>query len=134
MTVSGTGVIRSIVMAPSKQHLVLAPQTGDAQLWHIMSNSIVHTFKGKLSRIEYLNTPACSECVSLLTIWCSIYGNRTDLKEFTTKHFLDKIDHPDFYRNVLFLNIHYTECIRDYLFHAIHCKKRHFSTKLFTIS
>lgn len=47
MTVSGTGLIRSIMMAPSKQHLVIAPQTGDAQLWHIMSNSLVHTFKGK---------------------------------------------------------------------------------------
>lgn len=46
MTVSGTGLIRSIVMAPSKQHLVIAPQLGDAQLWHIMSNSLVHTFKG----------------------------------------------------------------------------------------
>lgn len=81
MTVSGTGVIRSIVMAPSKQHLVIAPQTGDAQLWHIMSNSIVHTFKGKHSRIEYFNM--CSECVSLPLIWCSINGNRTDLKEFS---------------------------------------------------
>lgn len=47
MTVSGTGLIRSLVMAPSKQHLVIAPQVGDAQLWHIMSNSLVHTFKGK---------------------------------------------------------------------------------------
>lgn len=47
MTVSGTGLIRSIVMAPSKQHLIIAPQVGDAQLWHIMSNSIVHTFKGE---------------------------------------------------------------------------------------
>lgn len=46
MTVTGTGLIRSIVMAPSKQHLVIAPQVGDAQLWHIMSNSLVHTFKG----------------------------------------------------------------------------------------
>lgn len=47
MTVSGTGLIRSIMMAPSKQHLVIAPQSGDAQLWHIMSNRVVHTFKGK---------------------------------------------------------------------------------------
>lgn len=47
MTVSGTGPIRSITVAPSKQHLVISPQVGDAQLWHIMSNSIVHTFKGQ---------------------------------------------------------------------------------------
>lgn len=47
MTVTGTGAIRSIVMAPSKQHLIISPQVGDAQLWHIMSNSLVHTLKGK---------------------------------------------------------------------------------------
>lgn len=48
MTVSGPGPIRCIELAPSKQHLVISPKTGDAQLWHIMSNSIVHTFKGEL--------------------------------------------------------------------------------------
>lgn len=46
MTVSGTGPIRAIAVAPSKQHLIISPTVGDAQLWHIMSNSIVHTFKG----------------------------------------------------------------------------------------
>lgn len=46
MTLSGTGVVRSILLAPSKQHLIITPQVGDAQLWHIMSNSLVHTLKG----------------------------------------------------------------------------------------
>lgn len=59
MTVTGTGVIRSILMAPSKQHLVIAPQTGDAQLWHIMSNSLVHTFKGKNTHISRSSEPNC---------------------------------------------------------------------------
>lgn len=48
MTVSGTGPIRDICVAPSKQHLILATKSGDVQLWHIMSNSLEHTFKGKL--------------------------------------------------------------------------------------
>lgn len=39
--------IRLLQLAPSGQHLVLAPSAGDPQLWHVMSNSKVHTFKGK---------------------------------------------------------------------------------------
>lgn len=58
MTVTGTGVIRSIVMAPSKQHLVIAPQVGDAQLWHIMSNSLVHTFKGTRKNVKFIKLHA----------------------------------------------------------------------------
>lgn len=46
MTISGPGPIRYIEMAPSRQHLIVVPKTGDAQLWHIMSNSLVHTFRG----------------------------------------------------------------------------------------
>ncbi|VVD03875.1 unnamed protein product, partial [Leptidea sinapis] len=38
-------------LAPSGQHLVLAPSSGDPQLWHVMSNSKVHTFKGHSGRI-----------------------------------------------------------------------------------
>ncbi|XP_041976047.1 NACHT domain- and WD repeat-containing protein 1 [Aricia agestis] len=47
---SGAGV-RLLQLAPSGQHLVLAPATGDPQLWHVMSNSRVHTFKGHSGRI-----------------------------------------------------------------------------------
>ncbi|XP_055320250.1 protein qui-1 isoform X3 [Sitodiplosis mosellana] len=61
MTVTGTGLIRSIVMAPSKQHLVIAPQVGDAQLWHIMSNSLVHTFKGHNGAITSMIVPQQSQ-------------------------------------------------------------------------
>lgn len=46
MTISGPGPIRYIEMAPSRQHLIVVPSAGDAQLWHIMSNSLVHTFRG----------------------------------------------------------------------------------------
>ncbi|CAH2266800.1 jg7983 [Pararge aegeria aegeria] len=44
----GAGV-RLLQLAPSGQHLVLAPSAGDPQLWHVMSNSKVHTFKGSES-------------------------------------------------------------------------------------
>lgn len=52
MTVSGTGPIRDIVLGPSKQHLIIATKSGDAQLWHIMSNSLVYTFKGKIQNTK----------------------------------------------------------------------------------
>ncbi|CAF4897935.1 unnamed protein product [Pieris macdunnoughi] len=42
---------RLLQLAPSGQHLVLAPSAGDPQLWHVMSNSKVHTFKGHSGRI-----------------------------------------------------------------------------------
>lgn len=40
------GGARLLALAPTGQHLLLAPEKGDPQLWHIMSNSLVHTFKG----------------------------------------------------------------------------------------
>lgn len=47
-------------LAPSGQHLVLSPSAGDPQLWHVMSNSRVHTFKGKIT---------CSLLVLNLYFW-----------------------------------------------------------------
>lgn len=47
MTVSGSGPFRAVCVVSSKQHLVLATTSGDVQLWHIMSNSLEHTYKGK---------------------------------------------------------------------------------------
>lgn len=46
MTVSGTGAINMICVAPSRQHLLIATKSGDVQLWHIMSNCLEHVFKG----------------------------------------------------------------------------------------
>lgn len=45
MTISCPGPIRHIELAPSRQHLIVVPRTGAAQLWHIMSNTLVHTFR-----------------------------------------------------------------------------------------
>ncbi|PNF24563.1 hypothetical protein B7P43_G05388 [Cryptotermes secundus] len=38
--------VKLIEPTPSGQHVVVVPQTGDPQLWHVMSNSLTHTFKG----------------------------------------------------------------------------------------
>ncbi|XP_034478202.1 NACHT domain- and WD repeat-containing protein 1 [Drosophila innubila] len=54
MTVSGTGVIRAVCVAPSKQHLILATNSGDVQQWHIMSNSLEHTYKGHTAAVTCL--------------------------------------------------------------------------------
>ncbi|XP_030380851.1 NACHT domain- and WD repeat-containing protein 1 [Scaptodrosophila lebanonensis] len=55
MTVTGTGgIIRAVCVAPSKQHLILATNSGDVQLWHIMSNSLEHIFKGHTAAVTCL--------------------------------------------------------------------------------
>uniref|UniRef100_A0A6E8VK53 NWD1/2-like winged helix-turn-helix domain-containing protein n=1 Tax=Anopheles coluzzii TaxID=1518534 RepID=A0A6E8VK53_ANOCL len=54
ITVPGPGPVRCIEVSPSKQHLILSPKVGDPQLWHIMSNSLVHTFKGHSGPITYM--------------------------------------------------------------------------------
>ncbi|XP_049297951.1 protein qui-1 isoform X1 [Anopheles funestus] len=54
ITVPGPGPVRCIEVSPSKQHLILSPKVGDPQLWHIMSNSLVHTFKGHSGPVTYM--------------------------------------------------------------------------------
>uniref|UniRef100_A0A1B6DYW3 Uncharacterized protein n=2 Tax=Clastoptera arizonana TaxID=38151 RepID=A0A1B6DYW3_9HEMI len=41
-----TSGVNLIQPTPSAQHVVVVTQTGEPQLWHIMSNTLVHTFKG----------------------------------------------------------------------------------------
>lgn len=53
MTVPG-GAITHFEVSPCKQHLIIARKTGDPQLWHIMSNRIIGTFKGKVARPRIL--------------------------------------------------------------------------------
>ncbi|XP_065201622.1 protein qui-1 isoform X2 [Planococcus citri] len=38
--------VHKILPTPSAQHVVVLPVAGDPQLWHAMSNTLVHTFKG----------------------------------------------------------------------------------------
>lgn len=55
MTVPG-GPITHFEVSPCKQYLIIARKTGDPQLWHIMSNRIIGTFKGWLwlqNQIEF---------------------------------------------------------------------------------
>lgn len=38
--------VKLVEAAPSGQHVIIIPFQGDAQLWHVMSGQLVHTFKG----------------------------------------------------------------------------------------
>ncbi|XP_033234767.1 NACHT domain- and WD repeat-containing protein 1 isoform X1 [Drosophila pseudoobscura] len=67
MTVSGTGVIRAVCLAPSRQHLILATSSGEVQQWHIMSNSLEHIFKGHTAAVTCLLVAPTSEPELLLT-------------------------------------------------------------------
>ncbi|EEB20232.1 conserved hypothetical protein [Pediculus humanus corporis] len=77
------GGVRLMEPTPSSQHLVIVPQSGDPQLWHIMTNALVHTFKGHsgpvgclcvTKQLPYLVTG--SEDTSII-VW--------DLKTFSIK-------------------------------------------------
>ncbi|XP_041675589.1 NACHT domain- and WD repeat-containing protein 1 isoform X2 [Drosophila eugracilis] len=67
MTVSGTGCIRAVWLAPTKQHLILATSSGEVQQWHIMSNSLEHIFKGHTAAVTCLLVAPQSESELLLT-------------------------------------------------------------------
>ncbi|KAG5678699.1 hypothetical protein PVAND_008347 [Polypedilum vanderplanki] len=56
MTVPG-GAISQFEVSPCKQYLILAKKTGDPQLWHIMSNTLVGTFKGHSGAITCMMVP-----------------------------------------------------------------------------
>ncbi|XP_014253729.1 NACHT domain- and WD repeat-containing protein 1 [Cimex lectularius] len=43
--------VRLIEPTPTAQHVVLIPNNGDPQIWHVMSNALVHTFKGHSGRV-----------------------------------------------------------------------------------
>uniref|UniRef100_A0A182J649 WD_REPEATS_REGION domain-containing protein n=1 Tax=Anopheles atroparvus TaxID=41427 RepID=A0A182J649_ANOAO len=81
MTVPGPGPVRCIEVSPSKQHLILSPKVGDPQLWHIMSNSLVHSFKGHSGPVTFMKVQSqylitTSEDTSVI-IW--------DMKTLTMK-------------------------------------------------
>lgn len=45
--------VKLIEAAPSGQHVVIVPPQGDAQLWHVMSGQLVHTFKGEEKNVVW---------------------------------------------------------------------------------
>lgn len=47
MTVPG-GPITNLEVSSCKQYLILAKKADNPQLWHIMSNTLIGSFKGKL--------------------------------------------------------------------------------------
>lgn len=48
MTVPG-GPITNLEVSSCKQYLILAKKADNPQLWHIMSNTLIGSFKGKLN-------------------------------------------------------------------------------------
>ncbi|XP_057334739.1 protein qui-1 [Microplitis mediator] len=75
--------VKFVEPAPTGQHVIIVPDQGDAQLWHVMSGQLVHTFKGHSNPIsciavtqqsQYLLTG--SEDTSII-VW--------DMKELTLK-------------------------------------------------
>ncbi|XP_053995458.1 protein qui-1 [Hylaeus anthracinus] len=46
--------VKLVEAAPSGQHVIVVPFQGDAQLWHVMSGQLVHTFSGHLGPISCL--------------------------------------------------------------------------------
>nr|CAD7393145.1 unnamed protein product [Timema cristinae] len=75
--------VKLIEPTPSGQHIIVVPPLGDPQLWHVMSNTLSHTFKGHSGPVlcmsitkqsQYLLTG--SEDISII-VW--------DLKSFNLK-------------------------------------------------
>ncbi|CAG5084256.1 Similar to qui-1: Protein qui-1 (Caenorhabditis elegans), partial [Cotesia congregata] len=75
--------VKFVEPAPTGQHVIVIPDQGDPQLWHVMSGQLVHTFKGHSNPIsciavtqqsQYLLTG--SEDTSII-VW--------DIKELTLK-------------------------------------------------
>lgn len=76
-----------IEASPSGQHIVIVPSdtssNGDAQLWHVMSGQLVHTFKGHSNPISCLAVTQQSQYLltgsedTTIIVW--------DMKEFTMK-------------------------------------------------
>ena len=75
--------VKLVEAAPSGQHVIVVPFQGDAQLWHVMSGQLVHTFKGHSSPISCLAVTQQSQYLltgsedTSIIVW--------DMKEFTLK-------------------------------------------------
>ncbi|XP_076636558.1 NACHT domain- and WD repeat-containing protein 1 [Colletes latitarsis] len=46
--------VKLVEATPSGQHVIVVPAQGDAQLWHVMSGQLVHTFSGHSGPISCL--------------------------------------------------------------------------------
>lgn len=70
------GPITHFEVSPCKQHLIIARKVGDPQLWHIMSNRIIGTFKGRTTTAEKGNHIAQMDInwiVMLFRCWFECY-------------------------------------------------------------
>ncbi|KAK7595341.1 hypothetical protein V9T40_013166 [Parthenolecanium corni] len=75
--------VRKILPTPSAQHVVVLPVSGDPQLWHAMSSTLVHTFKGHSGAVLCLAITSDSQL--LLTGSEDTSAIVWDLKTFETK-------------------------------------------------
>ncbi|XP_076235892.1 protein qui-1 [Calliopsis andreniformis] len=75
--------VKLVEAAPSGQHVIIVPFQGDAQLWHVMSGQLVHTFKGHSNPISCLAVTQHSQYLltgsedTSIIVW--------DMKELTLK-------------------------------------------------
>ncbi|XP_071874165.1 protein qui-1 [Bombus fervidus] len=75
--------VKLVEAAPSGQHVIIIPFQGDAQLWHVMSGQLVHTFKGHSNPISCLAVTQHSQYLltgsedTSIIVW--------DMKELTLK-------------------------------------------------
>ncbi|XP_026685419.1 uncharacterized protein LOC103517582, partial [Diaphorina citri] len=51
--------INLIETTPNGQHVIVVPHDGDPQMWRIMANSLVHTFKGHSGKILCIYVSKC---------------------------------------------------------------------------
>uniref|UniRef100_A0A8D9ERW0 Uncharacterized WD repeat-containing protein alr3466 n=1 Tax=Cacopsylla melanoneura TaxID=428564 RepID=A0A8D9ERW0_9HEMI len=59
--------INLIETTPSGQHVIVVPHEGDPQMWRIMSNSLVHTFKGHTGKILCIHVSQCQSDYFLMS-------------------------------------------------------------------
>ncbi|XP_076684288.1 protein qui-1 [Andrena cerasifolii] len=82
-TLSCPQTVKLVEAAPSGQHVIIVPFQGDAQLWHVMSGQLVHTFKGHSNPISCLAVTQHSQYLltgsedTSIIVW--------DMKELTLK-------------------------------------------------
>ncbi|XP_078041710.1 NACHT domain- and WD repeat-containing protein 1 isoform X1 [Augochlora pura] len=75
--------VKLVEVAPSGQHVIVVPFQGDAQLWHVMSAQLVHTFTGHSNPISCLAVTQHSQYLltgsedTSIIVW--------DMKEFSLK-------------------------------------------------
>lgn len=85
--------VHKILPTPSAQHIVVLPLSGDPQLWHAMSNTLVHTFKGKRCLRKYLHMYRSTPFLHDISVDFKIYLKKIMIfiKELNSVRTLDHV-------------------------------------------